>query len=316
MIYIANKVILAVNSLIRKWGEQVIRKPQYAATLALVFAFLSFFDLPVGWLSSVIIALVTLQNGPRRGLTIMSWAILPAVAMLCLGNYAIFVNVLFLHFLLAWGFAAGLRQFQSWMTLLKIGAGVGVIATVFIYFFAPDLQNWLITQLATFAKEYQAASIFKISSSDIDNWLNYFNLFATGLLVLVIIMTNLFTVFLARWWQSNVVPGINLQKECQQVRSHYLAAILLLIVAGSFYFNGSLFFNVLVVAIMPFVFSGLSIVHAFSATKKNGSLFLFVFYALFLLLSPYLMLLLATIGWLDSFLDFRKKFIVENVVEE
>jgi hypothetical protein len=301
--------------MVRRWGEQVIRRQQYASTLALIFAFLSFFNLPIGWLSSVIIALVTLQNGPQRGLMVIAWAILPAVAMLCLGNYVIFIDVV-LHYLLAWALAVMLRRSSSWLSLLNYSALLGVFSVIVIHYFAPELQSWLSSQIASIAKEYQSVSMFKISSSDMDAWLNYINLFATGLLVLATLLSNLFFVMLARWWQSQVVTGINLQKECQEVRGHYVAALLLPLVVAGLYLNSLLFFNILIVAIMPFVFCGLSILHAFSATKKNGGIFLIVFYGIFVFLAPYVVMFLTMSGWLDSFLNFRKKFIVANIVEE
>lgn len=301
--------------MVRRWGEQIIRRPQYASTLALIFAFLSFFNLPVGWISSVIIALVTLQNGHRRGLMVIAWAILPAVAMLCLGNYAIFIDVV-LHYLLAWAFAAILRRSGSWMTLLNISALLGVFGVIAILLFAPELQSWLNSQITSLVKEYQSASMFKITSSNIETWVSYLKLFATGLLVLVTLLTNLVVVMLARWWQSQVVTGINLQKECQEVRCHYLAALLLPLLVAGLYLNSLLFFNILMVAMMPFVFCGLSILHAFSATKKNGGVFLIIFYGIFVFLAPYVVMLLTMSGWLDTFLNFRKKFIVADIVEE
>lgn len=301
--------------MVRRWGEQIIRRLQYAATIALIFAFLSFFNLPVGWISSVVIALVTLQNGSQRGLMVIAWAILPAVAMLCLGNYIIFIDVV-LHYLLAWSFAAILRRSSSWMTLLNASALVGVFGVFAIVYFVPELQSWLQSQITSLLKEYQSASVFKISSSNIESWIDYLKLFATGLLVLVTLLTNLFIVLLARWWQSQVVTGINLQKECQEVRCHYLSALLLPLVIAGLYLNSLLFFNILMVVMMPFVFCGLSILHAFTATKKNGGIFLIIFYGIFVFLAPYVVMLLTMSGWLDSFLNFRKKFIVANVVEE
>lgn len=304
-----------MNSLVRKWGEQIIRSRQYAAGIALVVAFFAFFNLPIGWLSTVVIALVTLQNGPKQGIVVLSWAVLPAVALLCLGEYGVFINIGILHYLVVWGLAATLRRHHSWAQVIQLAALMGVISVVGIYFLAPDLQNWLVNQLTTMVKEYKNFSFFNLQSVEIESWLKYIEWFATGLLALAIILANLTTLFFARWWQSIIVPTMSLHKECYAIRMPYLCSILLTTFLVALYFNVSLFVNVIIVALIPFILSGLSLLHAYLATKKNGSVILFVFYMLFLFLSPYLVFVLSFLGWLDSFINFRKKFLTSSAVE-
>jgi hypothetical protein len=299
--------------MLKKWGEQVLRSRQYAAGLALVFAFLSFFDLPVGWVSTVIIALITLQNGPRQGAIIMAWAILPAVAMLSLGHYLIFINVFLLHYFVVWGLAVLLRK-NGWMNVLQVASLCGITTVVAMYFFAPDLQSSLVHQLTDIAKEYKSVAIFNLRPADFNLWLDYLGMVAMGLLALATILTNLLVVLLARGWQSMMAPLVSMQKECYNIRIHYPAAIVLVALIAGLYLNANLMINVLIIAFIPFVVAGLSLLHAYATTKKVGNIIMFVFYVLFLFLSPYLMMLLSLMGWVDSFVNFRKRFVVENAV--
>lgn len=301
--------------MVRKWGEHILRSRQYAASAALIIAFLSFFDLPIGWLSTVIIGLVTLQNGPRQGLIIAAWAILPAVAMLCLGQYEIaFINILHYSFVLV--FASILRKYHSWMNVLHLGTLLGIVGVVVIHFFSPELPNWLINQLSAIQKEYKGILVFNHPSNDMDILLKSMSLYITGLLAAGIILANLMILFFARWWQSNIVPSISIQKECCNIRMHYLIALLLVGITFGLYLDSALFLNILIVALIPFVLSGLSLLHSFAATKKNGTIFMFIFYILFLFLSPYIVFLLTLMGWLDSFIHFRKRFVIESALEE
>jgi hypothetical protein len=304
-----------VNSVVRKCGDQIVRSLQYASGLALVVAFLSFFNIPIGWLSTVIIALVTLQNGPRKGFVVMAWAILPAVAMLSLGQYLLFFNVFVLHYLVIWGLAIFLRR-STWATIIQAVSLLGIIAIFLIYYFAPDLQNWLVSQLTAIVKDYKSISIFNIKAADFDLWVSYISLFGIGLLGLAFIVINLIILFLARWWQSLVTPMVNIQKECYGIRIHYLSSLLLLALAACLYINSSLMANVLVVALVPFIISGLSLFHGYLATKKSGNIIMFIFYILFLFLSPYFVMLLSLMGWIDSFINLRKKYLVDNAIEE
>jgi hypothetical protein len=304
-----------VNPIIRKWSEQIIRNQRNAAGFALIASFVSFFNCPTGWLSTVVIALVTLQNGTRSGLTVAAWAILPAAAMLYLGQSAIFINIT-LHYLLILGFAVLLRRNNSWMGLLQLSTLLGIVATIIIHFFVPEFQSWLVDQFALAAKEYQSMAVFSFQKTNMNLWFKYLDYFATGLLVLVATFANLMTLFIARWWQSLVTPAIGVQKEFNQTRIHYSAAFGLVVLLAGLHFNNPLLTNVLVVAVMPFIFCGLSLFHAYCATKKNNSVYLFLFYGLFIFLSPCIIFTLIVFGWLDSFVNFRKKFTLSGAVEE
>lgn len=305
-----------MNLLVRKWGEHIVRSRQYAAAIALVFAFLSFFDLPVGWISTVVIALVTLQGGARQGLIVMSWTVLPAVAMLYLGQTALFLNVVLLHYLIAWLFALTMRRYNSVAILLQMSAVLASMAVLIIHLYIPDLQAWWINQLTAIAKEYKSVVGFGIQSKAIDIWLQYATVIATGLLVVAVLITNLFKFFLARSWQSFINPSVDIKKECHQIRLHYLSAIALIALIAGVYFNTQLFMNIFPVAVIPFAIAGLSLIHAFCGTKKNGVIVLVIVYSLLIVFSQYILLLLTTLAWLDSFFNFRKKFVSENIVEE
>jgi hypothetical protein len=304
-----------VTTFIRKFGEQLLRSQQYACAAALMVAFLSFFELPIGWLSSVIIALVTLQQGARSGLVVAAWAILPAVAMLYLGQYAIFINIA-LHYLLVLSFALLLRRSNSWINLLQLSTILGISAVLIVNFFIPEFQVWLVKQLTIAMKEYQNIGIFNLQKQSVELWLQYANYFALGMLVLVAGLSNLIILFMARWWQSSIVSVVSVRQEFHATRIHYTASLCLILLLTGLCYNSALISNLLIVAIMPFIFCGLSLLHSYSATKKNGSIWLVVVYALFIFLSPCILLALIVFGWLDSFLNFRKKFILGDEIEE
>lgn len=302
--------------MLRKWGEQVIRSRQYASGFALVTAFFSCFDLPIRWLSAVIIALMVLQNGPKQGLIVTAWAMLPAVAMFCLGQYGISIDFV-LYYILALSFAAVLRKY-SWINVIQVAGLLGIVGVVIVYFFVPEWQSFLTSQLTARVKELKNFTLFNFRATDIDLWVNYAGLIATGLWAFATLIKNLLILFLARSWQSVIIPMIALQKECIAIRMHYLTSLLLmgLILIGSFFINSALFLNIFIVALVPFFISGLSLLHAISSTKKNGNTFLFIFYLLFIFLSPSLIMLLSLIGWIDSFVNVRKRLVVNDAIIE
>ncbi len=297
-----------MNLILKKWGERILHNRQYAAGIALVAAFFSFFSLPlIGWISTLIIALVTLQNSPKVGLIVAAWAMLPAVALLYLGHYGIFINVVILHYAIVWLLAVGLRR-TNWINLLQFGTLVGIAAVIGIYYLAPGLQDLLTQELSSFAKGYKA-SLFSFKSADTEVWLKYITQFATGLLAIGVLISNLMTLYIARSWQSLVAPIVSVKKEWHGIRLHYSTSLLLVALSPGLFFNPELFINLLIVAVLPFVFSGLSLLHAYTATKRNCSVLLFAFYLLFIFFSPYLIILISLMGWLDSFINFRKRIV-------
>lgn len=307
---------LVVNLVLRKWGERIIRHRQYAAGVALAAAFFSFFSMPfLGWISTIIIGLVALQNGVRSSLFVVAWAMLPAVALLYLGHYDIFINVVLVHYSIVWLCAIALHKKNSWVNLLQLNTLIGMGAVIVLYYFAPHLQEVFVAQLISLSKEYKS-SFLSVKAADFDVWIKYISSFAMGLLTAGILIYNLVTLFIARSWQSLLNPAVNVQKEWHAIRLHYSASLMLLALIPGILLNFELFINLLVVASLPLAFSGLSLIHAYTSTKKNGSIFLLVFYMLMILFSPYLILLICLMGWLDSFMNFRKKMLLTEVIEE
>jgi hypothetical protein len=298
--------------------EHIARSRQHAATVALVFAFLSFFDLPVGWVAAVIIAFVTLQKGPKEGLVVLAWAILPAVAMLYLGHTAIFLDTFLLHYFLTWIFAVIFHRYKSWTVLLQLAAVLGIIAVlgVHTYYAHADIQNWWTGQINFFLKDFKLAEILGITPKQMQIWVQYFAMLATGISAAGIALTNLLNLFLARWWQSLLNTSIQLRQEYYRIRMNYMASLSLLLIAAAVLIQGQLFIDVLPIAAMPFVFAGLSLLHTFCANKKNGVLLLIIFYGLSVVLCFYAAILLTLASFADSFNIKRKINVISDEASE
>jgi hypothetical protein len=298
----------------RRLIEHIARSRQYAATVALVFAFLSFFDLPVGWVTTVIIAFVTLQKGPKEGAVVLAWAILPAAAMLYLGYTAVFLDIFLLHYLLTWIFAVIFHRYKSWAVLLQLAAVLGIIAVlgVHTYYTHVDIQNWWVGQINYFLKDFKLAETLGIAPKQMQIWAQHFAMFATGVSAVGIALANLLNLFLARWWQSLLNTSIQLRQEYYRIRMNYMASLSLLLIAAAALIQRQLFIDFLPIAVMPFVFAGLSLLHTFCANKKNGALLLTIFYGLSIVLCFYVAILLTLASFADSFNIKRKINVISD----
>jgi hypothetical protein len=294
-----------------KIADKLVHSHRYAATVSLIFAFLSFFDFPVGWVSTVIIGLITLQKGPKEGLSIMMWAMLPAFAMLYLGYSLVFVNVVILHYLVVWFFAWLLLRKNRWSLLIQVGSLLGIFAVITVHIYNPNVSVWWAEQLEAFLKEFE--DIYPIKSLSLNPqmtkiWFDYFVLMATGVLAILIIFSNFVYLFFARAWQGLIKQTIRLRGEFYQIRmnSTFTSIMMLIILAGLIDYK--IFMDMLPIVLFPFVISGLSLSHALLARMKKGQLFLFLFYCLLIGLSPYMLILLSMFGFVDGFINFRKRF--------
>lgn len=297
-----------MNQIINKYGMKIITNRSYAAGVALVFAFLSFFDIPVGWMSTIIIGLITLQQGMRSGAYIIAWAILPAVAMLYLGQTFIFVNVLILHYLLIWIFSGIFRRTQDWGFILQIAASLGILAVCGVHLYNPDIQQWWLIQFNAFLKEIAANNSFGINIKFLQAYADYITTMATGVMTLMVLISNLMNLLLARWWQLSLKGSKSLKQECYQVRVHFVTVIGLILIFAGLLIDSKLFIDLLPLALMPFIISGWSFFHAYLAGKKRATVWLIIFYSLFILLSPYVLTFLSVLGVVDSLVNMRKRW--------
>jgi hypothetical protein len=109
-------------------------------------------------------------------------------------------------------------------------------------------------------------------------------------------------VIIGRWWQSLLFYAGGFSKEFQAFKLDPLTAtaLILCIVITQVYNEFSF---MLIFVIIPFVFSGVALMHAFAKAKRIPIFLLSSFY-IFLLLGNGLILVFIAI--LDSFVDFRK----------
>ena len=67
---------------ITQFGHYILRNRLHAGVFALLFAIAPVLGIPfIGWLSTVIVGLITLRQGIGEGLLVLGWSAIPAVVM-------------------------------------------------------------------------------------------------------------------------------------------------------------------------------------------------------------------------------------------
>ena len=97
-------------------------------------------------------------------------------------------------------------------------------------------------------------------------------------------------------------------EEFRQIRIGKKASIGLLIgIALAVFTNNQMITELIMVAIAIFMFQGLSLAHGLVKLREMGTGWLIVLYVLMFILFIQMIVLLATFGLIDNFVDFRQK---------
>lgn len=282
----------------RALAEFLMRGPKQAVIVAVVAAALPL----MFWLSAAVLTLVTLRKGVGQGLTVLAWALLPAVAWwIRLGDPGTLLVLVF-----SWVMAVVLRQTISWEKALI----AGVITAVLTGALMPTLLPEVIQQLTTMAKEIYNQidpEMVKQLSGELEPM---FTSLMVGSLAATYFALAIGSVLLARSWQSTLYNPGGFRKE---FHSFKLSPVFSLCAIGLILFGPAISLNavllVLVVSI-PLTLAGIALVHGSVAKRNLGGHWLFAFYMTALILGPSLLLLIIFMAILDSWFDFRGR--IEN----
>ncbi len=280
----------------RAVAEYVMR----GRTQALWVSVIGASSLMFSWVSAAVLALVTLRRGPREGVYILAWAVLPAGFLLAVfgdtGPLGVIVGTTALAALLRWSaswpltlIGASLIGAITGMGLLLLGANyLQQLAAIFTEFFA-SIQGQF--PQGEDAVELKAPGIATIA----------------GMLGLMNAVSCVLCLLLARWWQSLLYNPGGFRQEFHSIRfSPQLATglVLLMIAISTF---GLDYRPWAVLFAVPLSIAGLAFVHARAARRKLGAGWLTIFYILWAVLDP-VKLIVIGVAVADSWIDFRSRW--------
>lgn len=280
----------------RVLADFIMRGKTQACLVAVVAA-----ALPVTyWISAATAALVLLRRGGRDALSVMFWAVLPAMAWWSQGEpnaLLVIAGTLAL--------AAVLRSSVSWVRVLLssllLGAVFGVLISVLfgegVRAAADEIRGMMPRVLGTAWEQIPPGERLQIESMLAP--------ILVGLMAAVLQMLCLLALMLARYWQSLLYNPGGFAREFQSVRLPAPLAVLLLL--GVFLLpklQGQLAMLTPLCS-LPLAFAGLALLHGLSAQKGRGGFLLIGFYVVLLLFMQVMYPLLVVMAAVDSLFDFR-----------
>ncbi len=283
--------------MLHRFASYVMRGRRQAVIVGLLFTILPLF----GWVSNVIVSLVTLRKGAKEGAIVLLWVILPAVVAASLGNRLIIVYGIIGGSLFTYVLALILRQTQSWKAVLTASLLLGLLAVLLVHLWIPNIAEIWVNQFDHYALLVKNQFNVAVNTAH----LQFFAKFATGFQVAFISLSVLINLILARGFQSMLYNPGQLRPELKNVRLS-LWEVLVLLVVGILGFLGIVMAqDALPVVGLIFVLAGLSVFHAVTDLKNIANKWIFLFYILLAVFFPYIAAALILFAVIDSVINVR-----------
>jgi len=298
----------------------VLRGQWQAISLAISLALVSWLLLPLSWpasfVSGAVVTLMTLVKGPRQG---SITAIGAALGMTLLFSLASQLPVQGLAFAaMVWlpalvGGVVLLRTTSLALSILAI-AGLAVLVIVAIYITAEQPAAWWFRYFTeVVVPQLKAAGMNPPDDELFRQQLALAARIMTGMIVAVAYAGALASILIARSWQAQLFRPGAYSLEFRQLHFGRMAGLLIVMMILFAIFTRGVFaeivMNVLPVAVMVFLLQGLSLIHAKLTGNSNRGMWLGIMYAALIVTMPYLIIFVATIGLLDSWLKLPRNSV-------
>jgi hypothetical protein len=306
--------------LLRRFTDFILQGRFQAIGLAFALAFV-----PIIMGISVLIAvLVTLRKGIYEGAWVMLAATIPswigvfampssesAAGIMAFASVALITTSNFS----TWVFAGLLRRYGNWSFLLELSIVLAILAVWIAHLLYPDIQNWWVTQLnAYLSKTVSSMSGLQdeaVALNDMQMQLvSHVKEYATGFAVVSVLFNALLQVVLGRWWQAIIFNPGGLRLELRQIRLNHIAGVLFVVGFVLAFIGNKTVLDMMPVFFAIFAIAGLSLAHSLASLTKLAWLWLVIIYVGIVLAFQPSVAVLAVMAFLDTWLDFRKRFRV------
>lgn len=294
----------------KSFGKYLLADNIRAAIAALICSLLAFL-LPVGFIATLILGLVTLKKGYKSGLAVLAFVLLPAIALLVTHHFVFFYqfDLLLIQCALVFVFAVILRHTGSWQWVLEVCAVIGVLSVLIAHMMFPNIRQVWIGLIHSYLQTNGWALTFHLGANRSAELADHLSAIATGGFAFFVLFGMIVLLILARWWQTTLFsPGL-LQIEFTEIRISQVGAGLLIIASIGLIWQPSWLVDLYPMLLFPFMVGGLSIIHRLVMTRREMTLIIVIVYIALLLLTFFTVIFLAIIGFIDSFYNFRKRLL-------
>ncbi|EHQ51129.1 hypothetical protein ECTPHS_00470 [Ectothiorhodospira sp. PHS-1] len=290
----------------RQLASFIMQSRLRAVTATVGFGVIGLLIPPLALVSSAAVALVTLRVGPQQALAVVALA---AVVVGLIGWVAGLSPVVGLvtalvQWVPALALATVLRSTVSWAATLVTGIAIGCGVVLMLHLSVPDItQMWYSVLQQTVGPLFDQSGMTTLEREEA---FRQAAAVMTGMLAAVSLLALSLSLVLARYWQSVLYNPGGFAQEFHQLSMGRVPAILLLVLLVLGLFAGmTLMFELSLVFLAAFFLHGLAVIHGINRKLNLSRLWLVMTYVVMAFALPQMMVVLATLGMVDSFVDLR-----------
>lgn len=248
------------------------------------------------------IGLVTLRKGPREGALMLIVGMIPALIAWFLGKpVSVVLWGTLLGLLAVYIPAVILRLTVSLATMVQALVVTAIGCGLFTAAFVPEL-------LESFEKMTSLFITLMEGKSPDSELIEPSVVALSGFITMAFALNSLAGLLVARWWQSLLYNPDGFGEEFRALRLSIGPAGICAILVVLFHYYGVDYSFWATILAIPLILAALSIVHTVARQRKLSKTWLAIFYV-FVGSSSVVLLLLAVIGFADSLLNIRDRFL-------
>jgi len=280
-----------------------------AAIFVIVSTLLSLGLPPMIVFCNAAIALITLRKGWQQGIIYALIATATLIAFSALRNQGPLNGLLagLINWLPIVVVASVLAITNSWAKTLQLILLVGIVSVMVFHLFNPDAAAFWKNVLEPVKPLLKSG--YDFSDTKIDELINKVSQWMTGTFAAALTLLSIISLIIARNWQAILYNPGGFGEEFRQIKLGKQLAIGLLIgIALAVLTNNQMITELIMLALAIFMFQGLSLAHAVVKQREMHTGWLVALYISLFLLMIQVIVLLATFGLIDNFVDFRQRY--------
>jgi len=263
---------------------------------------------PLVYLGGAVIGLVTLRLGALQGLSVVGagGAALAIVGAVGSGFALPMVIGAWVLWLPAWALGVLLRSSRSLALCLQGAAAFGLLLLIVAYAWLGQPTAWWATRL-----DVLLGPAFAAQGLDTAQYFPALARWMTALSVAALMFGALMSLLLARAWQAGLYNPGGFGTEFRSLRLgkgfavvSFVTVMIATVTSGSV---AELSADAVVVLLVVYLLQGLALVHAVVHNRRAHRGWLIGLYVVLLMAALQVMPLLALLGWMDAWIDFRTR---------
>lgn len=272
---------------------------------------------PLNYLASGVIALTTLRMGPGEGVKVVTatLVVFMLLAWLLLGQLWVAGLILLTSWLPVFLATLALGYTRSLATALLASSGLGIVTVLLLHLLVPDLTGWWRGMIEPFMASLSEQPGWQLGQDETAQMTDNLAAMMTGLIAAGVSFNAVIGLLIGRAWQSQLFEPGAFGSEFRELQLGRPAAIVTAVLMGltltPLSDSLTLLADCLPVMLVAFGIQGLAIVHAIVKLREKSKVWLVTMYVLLVLMLPQMVMMLATLGVLDQWFNFRKRSQVE-----